>query len=896
MGAMSDTPHTPPSSAPATPAALDDATLTREDARARAAAVRLTAQTVHVDLAGVRDEDARTFAVTTELSVDVLTEGADLRVDFLNDAVTAVSVDGRHLDPARVAGRARIVLPSLSAGAHEVRIAGRAFYSRSGEGLHRYVDPADGEVYLYTQYEPADARRVFPTLEQPDLKTSFSFSLTGPADWVLASNGVETSRQAHDDGSVTVAFAPTRPQSTYITALLAGPYAVVEDRWDGHSPTGAAAVDLRLLCRRTLAEHLDADALFRVTKDGLDFFHDLFGAPYEWGKYDQAFVPEYNLGAMENPGLVMFTEHYIHDTAPTRAQLEGRANTILHEMAHMWFGDLVTMRWWDDLWLKESFADYMGTLASDESAGFTEAWTSFASRRKAWAYVQDQYPTTHPIVADIVDLEAARQNFDGITYAKGASVLKQLAAFVGRDTFEAAARMYFRRHAWGNAELADFLAVLSEASGRDMAAWAQAWLHTAGVPHLRVEVDPDGAAALVQSGEDPTTGEPIRRPHVVQVGLYEPDASGALVRTSSVRADVAAGVERTPLVGLTVPSDGVRLVLPNDEDLTYAAVALDEASLDAVLAHRVADPLAQATVWAALWAMVRAGDLPVRTFVAAVERLADTIAPVGVYTQVLSQAGSAVGLYAAAGERAALRGRLGDLLLRHVAGLEAGSDRQRAAARVLGLVARRDATLAARAEQALLTDVPTAAPGLAVDDEIRWLVLQAQAATGRVDRAALDAALAERRTARTVVGHRLAVHALPDPAVKAAAWDAVLAGRDGEGGELSNDLLSATAEGFAAGDAALTAPYAARLFPELERVWSSRSNGLASRAIAGLFPLHQDAVAGDVDAQERHPVLAAAQSWLDGHPGAPGALRRLVVEHTDQLRRSLRVQAAQPRG
>ena len=340
-------------------------------------------------------------------------------------------------------------------------------------------------------------------------------------------------------------------------------------------------------------------------------------------------MPEYNLGAMENPGLVMFTEHYIHDTAPTRAQLEGRANTILHEMAHMWFGDLVTMRWWDDLWLKESFADYMGTLASDESAGFTEAWTSFASRRKAWAYVQDQYPTTHPIVADIVDLEAARQNFDGITYAKGASVLKQLAAFVGRDAFEAAARMYFRRHAWGNAELADFLAVLSEASGRDMAAWAQAWLHTAGVPHLRVEVDPDGAAALVQSGEDPTTGEPIRRPHVVQVGLYEPDASGALVRTSSVRADVAAGVERTPLVGLTVPSDGVRLVLPNDEDLTYAAVALDEASLDAVLAHRVADPLAQATVWAALWAMVRAGDLPVRTFVAAVERLADTIAPVG---------------------------------------------------------------------------------------------------------------------------------------------------------------------------------------------------------------------------------------------------------------------------
>ncbi|XNZ01137.1 aminopeptidase N [Micrococcus luteus] len=869
----------------------DTAALTRDEARARANVLSVSSYDVSVDVRDAADAATEAYPVAARLDFSCSEPGSETWLDWINASVDSVELNGEPLDVADVAGRNRVRLPGLSAE-NTVVVRGTSLYSRSGEGMHRYVDPADGQTYLYTQYEPADARRVFPNFEQPDLKASFTFSLTGPADWVLASNGVETSRERNDDGSVTVAFRATRPQSTYITTLLAGPYAVFEDCWGGHEATGADPVDLRILCRQTLAEHMDAEAVFDITKSGMDFFHGMFGVPYEWGKYDQAFVPEYNLGAMENPGLVTFTEHYIHDTAPTRAQLEGRANTILHEMAHMWFGDLVTMRWWDDLWLKESFADYMGTLASAEAAGFTEAWSSFASRRKAWAYVQDQYPTTHPIVADIVDLEAARQNFDGITYAKGASVLKQLAVFVGREAFEEAARTYFQRHAWGNAELKDFLAVLSEASGRDMSAWADAWLHTAGVPKLRVEIV-DGVPVLVQSGEDPTTGAPIRRPHVVQVGVYEPNASGALMRTGSVTVDVAAGAERTPVRGLEVPEHGVRLVLPNDEDLTYAAVSLDDVSLDAVLTHRIADPLAQASVWASLWAMVRGGELSAQAFVAAVEELADTIGPVAVYTQVLSQAAAAVSLYAGADERAGLRSRLGALLLHHVAELEAGSDRQRATARVLGLLARRDAELAGRTEQALLQDAETAAPGLAVDSEIRWLVLQALAATGRIDRAGLDAALAEQRTAKTVVSHTLAVNALPDAQVKQAAWDAVIAGEDAEGTPLSNDLLSATAEGFATGDPALTADYDQRLFGELEQLWASRSNGLASRAISGLFPLLQDAVAGDEAAQEQHPVLAAAQAWLDGHPDAPGALRRLVVEHTDSLRRSLRVQSRQ---
>ncbi|MDY6055382.1 aminopeptidase N [Micrococcus sp.] len=878
----------------AAPAPLDDATLTRDEARARAAAVRVTAQQVHVDLTGVTDDDgATTFAVSSHLTLQVSEDPPTLRVDFLNEEVTAVVVDGRALDPAQVAGRARVAVPDLTAGDHEVRIEGRAAYSRSGEGLHRFVDPTDGAVYLYTQYEPADARRVFPVLEQPDLKTTFAFSLTGPEGWHLLSNRPEASRTPAGDGLVRVDFEPTLPQSGYITALAAGPYAVWEDRWPGHAATGADPVDLRVFCRASLAEHMDAEDVLATTRRGLDLFHELFGVAYPWGKYDSVFVPEYNLGAMENPGLVTFTEAYIPVSRFTASERENRANVILHEMAHMWFGDLVTMRWWDDLWLKESFAEIMGTLGVDEATDFTSAWTTFASRRKAWAYVQDQMPTTHPIVADIPDLEAARQNFDGITYAKGASVLKQLMAYAGRDAFLDASRAYFRRHAWGNAELADFLAVLGEASGRDMSAWADAWLRTAGVPRLSVELADGAEPVLVQQGIDPTTGGAVLRPHAVRVGVYSLDERGVLVRSAQVQADVAAGDAgaRTPLPGLTVPA-GTRLVLPNDDDLTYAALTLDEASLEAVLAHPVADPLAQATVWAALWGMVRDGELPVVRFLGAVEELSGRIEPVAVHAQVLAQAAAAVGQFARAEDRPALRARLGGLLERQVRGLEAGSDRQRSAARTWALLARRDAEQAARARDVLLGGEQSA-PGLVADAEIRWLVLQALAATGQADAAELDAALARERTAQTLTWHRLALAARPEAAVKEQAWTAVVQGRTAEGEVLSNDALSAVAAGFATGDHELVGPFEERFWPLLEQVWASRSNGLASRAISGLFPGAQDAVPGGAQEQEGHPVLARAQAWLNGHRGAPAALHRLVVEHTDTLRRSLRVQAAQ---
>ncbi|RUQ11321.1 aminopeptidase N, partial [Kocuria sp. HSID17582] len=470
--------------------------LTRDEATTRAEQIRVVDYRVTVDLSGAEDPQCATFGseVTVRFTAD---EGAESFIDFVHESVSSVELNGELLDVDDVVEGSRIRLPGLGE-ANELRVVGRALYSRSGEGLHRYVDPQDGSVYIYTQYEPADCRRVFAVFEQPDLKAEFHFTVLTPQGWLAASNGEHLGAQPSDDGDVPGAlsheFAPTQRISSYITTILAGPYARVTDEWTGTDPQGeTVSIPLALYCRRALAEAMDAEEIFALTKQGLDFFPKLFAFAYPFGKYEQAFVPEYNLGAMENPGMVTFTEDYLFPSGATRAQRAGRANTLMHEMSHMWFGDLVTMRWWDDLWLKESFAEFMGAYACVHATGYTDAWVTFALARKEWAYRQDQLRTTHPIVADIVDLEAARQNFDGITYAKGASVLKQLVAFVGEESFMDACRAYFRRFAFRNTDLSDFLDVLDEACDHDVRAWAQLWLHTTGVPVL--SLDTPGSSA-----------------------------------------------------------------------------------------------------------------------------------------------------------------------------------------------------------------------------------------------------------------------------------------------------------------------------------------------------------------------------------------------------------------
>ena len=832
---------------------MTSANLTRDETAARSGAVRLDTVEVDLDLRDARDLATPGFATTATLTFDATTEATWL--DFLGESVDGVTVNGAERDVEWDGARIRI--DGLAAH-NVVTVRGRGRYSTSGEGLHRFRDPVDGEVYLYTQYEPADSRRVYPVFEQPDMKARWRFTVSAPAGWQILSNGAEVARE-EVDGGVRVGFAETLPLSSYITAVAAGPYHRVDGEWRGVDRT----VPLGVLCRASLAAHLDADEILDITRRGLEFFENAFAHPYPWGKYDQIFVPEYNLGAMENPGLVTFTEAYVFRGASTAAQHEGRANTILHEMAHMWFGDLVTMRWWDDLWLKESFADFMGAHAAVTAGGFPEAWVTFASRRKGWAYVQDQLPTTHPIVADIPDLEAAKLNFDGITYAKGASVLKQLVAFVGEDAFFRGAQRYFADHAFGNTTLPDLLSALEAESGRDLTTWSRAWLQTTGVSEIAVETD--AADALVLTQTDP-------RPHRLTCGLFAV-ADGRLVPHDALEVDAVE--PRTPLTGATAA--GIDLVLPNVDDRTYAKVRLDARSTDTAAAHlsSIEDPVARAVIWASLWNSTRDGDLPAAQLVEIVSRHAARESNIALVGDALAHADVAIGRYAAKDARASLADAWLETCWSALWAAAPGSDAQLAWARAVGAAAARSANRADELRGILEHAVPAPA-GLALDPELRWAWLVALAATGHATAADADAELEADSSAQGHVAHRTVLAARPDAAVRAAAWHAAWDDRT-----LTNDHLAATIAGVRAGDRRdLVEGFDDEYFSRIRPAWTERSIEIARRLVVGLFP-SSDSL-DDVD------------TWLSSNEDAPAALRRLVIEQRDGLARELRVRAAQP--
>ncbi|TAP43852.1 aminopeptidase N [Arthrobacter sp. S39] len=861
--------------------------LQRKEAAQRSALITTHSYDVSLDVREAADPDVAGYTSRSVINFSAAEPGQSTFLDFIAAEVHSVFLNGKGLPVADVVEGSRIRLDNLQAE-NQVTVTGIALYSRSGEGMHRFVDPADGQCYLYTQYEPADARRVFANFEQPDLKAEFTFHVMAPSGWEVASNGIEAARTrlTSDPDTSRWDFAPTRPMSTYITTVLAGPYFKAQDHWSATLDDGTSLeVPLALYCRASMAESFDAAELFRLTKSGLDFFNRLFDYPYPWGKYDQAFVPEYNLGAMENPGLVTFTESYVFTSRATDAQYQGRANTLMHEMAHMWFGDLVTMQWWDDLWLKESFADYMGTLGVDQATHWDTAWVNFANKRKAWAYVQDQLPTTHPVVADIPDLEAAKQNFDGITYAKGASVLKQLVAYVGFDAFTAGSRQYFRDHAYGNTTLADLLKALSAASGRDLAGWAAHWLQTSGISTLSVETGTHdgglGAVTIVQDALDPVTGREVLRPHRLRVGSYNFDAAGALVRTGSVETDVAGARTEVPeLTGQQRPA----LLLVNDDDLTYAKVRLDPVSEATVLASldRISDPMARALCWTALWNSARDGESPAARYVDAVKAFGPSETGIGVLLNILDNAQAAVERYTPAAVRDAVRR---DFLAAADSqlGLAApGSDQQLAWARTVAAVSRHDLTVLPRVRG--LLDGTVEVHGLAVDAELRWNIWHALAANGQAAVDELDAELARDTTASGRAGHATALAARPDPEVKAAAWKAAV-----EGTGLSNQLLSATIAGFTTAPAPLLEQYVEPYFASLRGVWENRSIEIATRIVRGLYPLAQDLPAGTVP--EQHPVVLRTDAWLEANADAPRALRRIIVEQRSHLLRALTAQS-----
>ncbi|MEU2340359.1 MULTISPECIES: aminopeptidase N [Streptomyces] len=851
--------------------------LSRDEARARAELLTVDGYEVALDLrSAVGEPDGgdeagpRTFRSQTTIRFRAARAGASTFADLLAPSVDAVTLNGKDLDPGTVFDGTRIALDDLVAGENVLVVDARCAYSRTGEGMHRFVDPEDGEVYLYTQYEPADARRVFANFEQPDLKAPYRFEVTAPEGWQVWSNGAEESR----DGEVH-RFAETLPISTYITAVVAGPYHYVSDVYTRTSDDGEKLeIPLGAMCRKGLARHFDPDDVFLVTKQGLDFFHDHFDYPYPFGKYDQAFVPEYNLGAMENPGLVTFREEYIYRGKVTSASYERRANVILHEMAHMWFGDLVTMQWWDDLWLKESFADFMGTFSMVEATRFTNGWITFANNRKAWAYRADQLPSTHPVTADIRDLEDAKLNFDGITYAKGASVLKQLVAYVGRDAFLEGARRYFKRHAYGNTQLGDLLSVLAETSGRDMTAWSRAWLQTAGVNVLTPVVTYDGQGRIAELAvtQEAAASHPELRPHRVAVGLYRLSPEGELVRFARAETDVAG--ERTVVAELA-GSERPDLVLVNDDDLTFCKIRFDEGSLATLREHLgdITDPLARALCWSALWNLTRDALLPARDFVSLVLSFAGRESDIGVLQMLHAWAQSALVHYAAPAWREEGGPALAGGALAELRRAEPGSQHQLTWARFFAAVAASDADF-----QLLggLLDGTAVIEGLDVDQELRWAFLSPLASHGRADETALDAELARDDTASGKRHHVRCLASRPSEAVKAQAWAAVV-----ESDKLSNAFVGATIAGFGQpSQRELLAPYTASYFEAIERVWAERSIQIGMDVVKGLFPGLQDDPA----------TLSATDAWLTSHPDAAPALRRLVLEARDDLARALRGQ------
>lgn len=845
--------------------------LTRDQAAERAASVTVVNYRIALDLTdGSGKPSERTFRSTTTVTFDALA-GSDTVIDIAAATIHSATLNGRGLDVSAYDEAVGVTLTGLD-GHNTVEIDAQCYYSNTGEGLHRFVDPVDDEVYLYSQFETADAKRMFACFDQPDLKATFDITVTAPSHWQVISNGATTSVR---DGVHT--FATTPKMSTYLVALIAGPYA----RWDDVYRDEHSEIPLGLFCRASLAEHMDSERLFTETKQGFGFYHRNFGVPYAFGKYDQLFVPEFNAGAMENAGAVTFLEDYVFRSKVTRASYERRAETVLHEMAHMWFGDLVTMRWWDDLWLNESFATFASVLCQSEATEYTSAWTTFANAEKSWAYRQDQLPSTHPIAADIPDLAAVEVNFDGITYAKGASVLKQLVAYVGLEHFLAGLRDYFAAHAFDNATFDDLLAALEKASGRDLSDWGRQWLKTTGLNTLQADFDVDGDGrftrfAVTQGGAAPGAGE--TRVHRLAIGIYDddPSGSGRLVRVHREELDIDGPSTQVP--GLVGVSRG-KLILVNDDDLTYCALRLDPQSL-AAATERIADiaePLPRTLVWSAAWEMTREAELRARDFLALVQRGIGAETEVGVASRLLLQAQTALGFYADP-DWAAEHGwpAFADRLLELARGAEPGSDHQLAYVNALctSVLAERHTTVLA----ALLDADPATQglSGLAVDTDLRWRIVVALARGGALDSAAIDAEIQRDPTAAGQRQGAQASAARPQPAVKEAAWQQVI-----EDDTLANITGRAIIGGIVQpGQGELLAPFTARYFEAISGVWERRSSEVAQTVVVGLYPGWDVSQAG----------LDAADAFL-ADPSVPPALRRLVTEGRAGVERSLRARS-----
>ncbi|MBN9176285.1 MAG: aminopeptidase N [Microbacterium sp.] len=838
--------------------------LTRTEAQERRALVDTHSYDVALDLT----KGAEVFGSRAVVRFSA-TPGATTFIDLIAQGVREITLNGVTVDPATAFADSRIRLEDLAAE-NELIVDADCLYTNTGEGLHRFVDPVDGEVYLYSQFEVPDSRRVFAVFEQPDLKATFQFTVTAPAAWKVVSNSPTPEPVPGDDGAATWSFAPTPRISSYITAIVAGPY---EATFSELTSASGRVIPLGVYGRKSLWQHLDADYIFEKTREGFAYYEEKFGYPYPFEKYDQLFVPEFNAGAMENAGAVTFTETYVFRSKVTDAVKERRVVTILHELAHMWFGDLVTMKWWNDLWLNESFAEWASTIATAEATEWTEAWTTFNAMEKTWAYRQDQLPSTHPVVAEINDLHDVEVNFDGITYAKGGSVLKQLTSWVGIDEFFAGVGAYFQKHAFGNTELRDLLTELEATSGRDLSTWSRKWLETAGVNTLAPELKTDAAGTITRFAivQTAPADYPTIRPHRLGVGFYDLQGD-ALVRTHHVELDVDGDLTEVPeLVGHAQPD----LVLLNDDDLAYAKIRLDERSLKTAIAHlgKIADPLARSLVWGAAWDQTRDADASASDYVDLV------LANIGAETEsttvrtTLGQLQLAANSYVAPERRQATREKVADGLWALAQAAEAGSDSQ---LQFVTGFASAAATPAQWAQVRALRDGDATLAGLEIDADLSWALLVSLAAGGEVSAADIDAALAVDNTAKGGEFAAQAKAALPTVEAKRAAWASLI-----DSADLPNTVVRSSTLGFVNPNglealASFVDPYFDMLLP----VWESRTYHIAEYLIIGLYPASLANTA----------LRDATRRWLDAHQDAAPALRRLVRENLAGVERALAVQ------
>ena len=859
---------------------MPGANLTRVEAEERKSIVQYPIHySVDLDLT----QGDTTFVSTSTIQFGAKA-GESTFLDLIADEVTSVTLNGESVEPSEVFADDRIALNNLRER-NEVVVTAVCRYSTTGEGLHRSVDPSDGNVYLYSQFEVPDARRVYAVFDQPDLKAVFRFSVLAPCSWIVTSNmpveRTEDTDQMTLDGTLGTkpaehakrwTFAPTPTMSSYLTAICAGPYAEWHTTYQNED---GRTIPMAQYCRQALKDDFakDVDYLFDITKKGFAFYAKTWGVPYPYAKYDQIYVPEYNAGAMENIGMVTIRDSYVFSSKVTDALAERRVVTVLHELAHMWFGDYVTMKWWNDLWLNESFAEFTSTLATAEATEWKDAWATFCSGEKSWALNQDQLSTTHPIVAPINDLNDTYVNFDGITYAKGASVLKQLVAYVGRSEFFEGINHYLYRHAYSNATLNDLLTELEGTSGRDLKTWSAQWLEQAGINTIATDLHTaqDGTISELTLHQFAPTDHPVLREHRLAVGFYnEDEESGKVVRTDRIELDVdGEATTVTEAAGKPRP----QFLLTNDDDLTYTKLRFDDESLAFATAnlYRFDDALARAVIWLALWDMTRDGELAASDFIGTTLKLLSTETESTTFRYALACLSTTVWHYTDRTKRAAIAQHTAQALLDLAKQAPAGSDMQfQLISAYLTYGVEGDSAFADTVRGLLSGSLVL--EGLELDNNFRWSLVRALSSINAIDEADIQQELERKDTTENREFALAARAARATAEAKAWAWNEAIHDE-----VLTNAQLESVAGGFASTPSQeLAEPYVKEYFDSAEWIWNHKTFHMAEALLEGLYPRYADPAT----------LVELGDKWLASHADADNALRRLISANVESSHRT----------